>query len=101
LNEQGASFFRKYNDTEGLRLFDEKIGAWQMVSAEEASFSYSRENLTFSLRKMNSSKLFRGWEKTKGRFAWAGLGYSLDPRLSNFDYIIKLNIANRKLPYEK
>ena len=96
LNEQGSTFFRKYFDTSGLRLFDEKIGAWEMVRAEEASLSDEKETLTFTLRNRDASALFRGWEKTRGRFSWAGLGYSLRPTLFTFDYVIKLTMKTMR-----
>jgi hypothetical protein len=90
LNEQGSTFFRKYSDTTGLRLLDEKIGAWEIVRAEEASLSNIRETLKFTLLKQEGNLLFRGWEKTSGRFAWTGLGYSLKRNASSFEYIIRL-----------
>ena len=93
LNEQGSTFFREYLDSDGLRLFDEKIGPWEAVMAEEASLSDMRETLAFTLDRRNSSVLFRGWEKTRGRFSWAGLGYSLRSRILAFDYVIKLKVA--------
>lgn len=90
LNEQGVTFFRKYTDTRGLQLFDEKIGGWEKVNANEASLSNVQESLKFTLAKQKASSLFRGWEKTKGRFAWTGLSYSLTPDHSEFYYVIKL-----------
>ncbi len=95
LNEQGSSFFRKYSDTTGLTLFDEKIGAWEMVRTEEASLSNVQETLKFTLLKQKGSLLYRGWEKTEGRFAWTGLDYSLKPHRSEFEYVIRLNAATK------
>ncbi len=96
LNEQGSSFFRKYNDTSGVTLFDKNIGAWQRVNAEEACFTYPKGHLAFSLSSTNSCELFRGWEKTRGRFSWAGLGYCLKPSLLDFKYEIKLSMSQSK-----
>jgi hypothetical protein len=93
LNEQGSTFFRQYFDSDGLRLFDGKIGAWEAVRAKEASLSDMRGTLRFTLERRNSSTLFRGWEKTRGRFSWAGLGYSLHSRPLAFAYVIKLKTA--------
>jgi len=90
LNEQGATFFREYADSEGLNLFDSKIGAWNEVKAKDASLSHMKGSLTFGLERLNDSLLFRGWEKTRGRFAWTGLSYSLSPQLLLFKYVIKL-----------
>jgi hypothetical protein len=89
LNEQGATFFNKYSDSDGTTLFNEQIGAWQPVTANEASLSDAGENLTFTLTK-NSGTLFRGFEKVRRRFSWAGLSYSLPPQSSTFDYVIGL-----------
>ena len=90
LNEQGSTFFREYADSEGLRLFDAKIGAWAEVRAKDASLSHMTGSLEFGLEKRDGSLLFRGWEKTRGRFAWTGLSYSLPPQLSIFEYVIRL-----------
>jgi hypothetical protein len=59
LNEQGSTFFSRYSDTNEARLSDEKIGAWEMVNASEASLSDPKETLTFTLAR-GSSTLFRG-----------------------------------------
>ena len=90
LNEQGSTFFRKYSDTKGLSLFDQNIGAWAIVNAEEASLSDIAESLSFTLKRMGTAQLFRGWENTTGRFSWAGLSYSLNLGSSNFEYAIRL-----------
>ena len=91
LNEQGASSFGYYKDTSGLRLMNGKIGAWDMVLAKRATLTNTVGTLAFSLEPKASAKLFRGWEKTKNRFSWAGLSYSLPPSQTNFNYIIHLD----------
>jgi hypothetical protein len=97
LNEQGSTFFRKYSDTTGLKLLDENIGAWEKVLAREAAISNAQETLKFTLLKQKGNSLFRGWEKTGGRFAWTGLGYSINPNLSEFEYTIHINnLAEKK-----
>ena len=96
LNEQGASFFRKYLDTDGWSLLNEKIGAWEKVKAKEASLSDVERTLEFTLKNKDQGFLFRGREKTKDRFSWAGLSYSLEPRLSLFDYTIKVRVTDQK-----
>lgn len=93
LNEQGASFFRRYADSAGLVLFNQKIGGWTKIVADKASFSDLGQILTFKLENKSSTALFRGWEKTSGRFSWAGLGYSLPPRNSTFCYSIQLSLG--------
>ena len=61
-----------------------------VVNAEEASLSDLDESLVFTLRRMKTAQLFRGWESTRGRFSWAGLSYSLHAYSINFEHVIKL-----------
>ncbi len=91
MNEQGATHFRKYSDSDGTTLTDSKIGAWETVEADEASFTDPENRLSFSLKRLDGAKLYRGRELTPGRFSWAGLGYSLRPQFSHFKYAIKLS----------
>ena len=95
LNEQGSSVFRKYSDTSGLTLFGNKIGAWDAVTADHASMLNPNEQVAFSLQNINKATLFRGWEKTRNRFSWAGLSYSLHPNNETFDYAIRLSLKNK------
>jgi hypothetical protein len=90
LNEQGAAFFRKYADSDGLVLINGQVGVWELVKAEEASFSNANGKVAFSLRNVEGSVFFRGREKIQNRCSWVGLGYSLHPRLKFFRYVIKL-----------
>jgi len=93
LNEQGSTFFEEYVDANGLKLWGREIGAWDLIRAEEASLMFPRKQLAFSLQKVRGATLFRGWERTRNRFSWAGLSYSLRPTHGNFDYAIRLNYA--------
>jgi hypothetical protein len=90
LNEQGANTFGCYTDTDGLRLNGARMGAWDLVSAKGATLTNPDGSLAFSLEHKSSAKLFRGWEKTRNRFSWAGLSYSLQPSRSRFDYVISV-----------
>jgi hypothetical protein len=90
LNEQGARFFRKYSDADGLELFDGKIGGWATVVAAGASLSSVKEKVAFSLENIFGALLFRGWENTKNRFSWAGLSYCMRSKREEFDYAIKI-----------
>jgi hypothetical protein len=89
LNEQGASFFANYRDTDGATLLGRWIGAWDAVAASEASMLNS--HLAFSLPSVRGATLFRGWERTRNRFSWAGLSYSLRPQSGKFSYLIRLS----------
>lgn len=90
LNEQGASFFRKYSDSNGLILMDGQVGAWANVNADEASLANLEETISFSLSKVPNAIFLRGREKIRNRYSWVGLGYSLHPTISMLRYVIKL-----------
>jgi len=90
LNEQGSTIFEKYADASGLKLFRREIGAWDLVTAEQASLMDAKAQLAFSLQNTHRAALFRGWERTRNRFSWAGLSYSLCPSNGTFVYAIRL-----------
>ncbi len=94
LNEQGSSFFRKYVDSNGLSLLDQKIGAWETVTADPASLQEVRGQVAFFLENCRGVRFFRGWEHTRNRFSWAGLSYSMRPNNGSFKYRIKLNLKS-------
>lgn len=91
LNEQGSSIFQKYADSNGLTLLGNKIGAWETVTADHASLQSAKGQISFSLQKDRGASLFRGWERTRNRFSWAGLSYSMRPNNGTFDYSIGLS----------
>lgn len=90
LNEQGSTFFQRYSDSDGLKLYCGQVGGWERVRAKEASFSDIKGTLAFTLENLDGARLFRGWERISKRFSWAGLSYSLKPRVSSFAYAIEL-----------
>ncbi len=90
LNEQGSTVFGEYLDSNSLNLIGNKIGGWATVKAKHASLFSSNKRVAFTLQRKSGAILFRGWEKTKNRFSWAGLSYSLQPNNGTFDYVIKL-----------
>ncbi|MBT0158614.1 hypothetical protein G4O51_01365 [Candidatus Bathyarchaeota archaeon A05DMB-2] len=63
---------------------------WTLVVAREASLSFTDESLSFTSTSEHGSDLFRGWEKARGKFAWAGIGYRLGPERTVFAYTIKV-----------
>jgi len=90
LNEQGASFFRKYSDNAGLVLLDDEIGAWESVKADAASLSQIDGKISFTLSNKTNSRLLRGREKIKGMYSWVGFCYFLSSDASKFRYNIEL-----------
>ncbi len=90
LNEQGASFFRRYLDANGVSLQDNQIGPWEPTGAGEVSLFNVQETTGFSLKSKEDAKLFRGREKIRNRYSWVGFCYSLPPDTSTFQYVIKL-----------
>ncbi|MCL5876414.1 MAG: hypothetical protein M1540_01210 [Candidatus Bathyarchaeota archaeon] len=92
LNEQGASFFQKYTDSKGETLLENRIGAWDKVTADHATLHGVNGQIQFSLRNIEGAALFRGYEWTRKRFCWVGLSYSVVPnRTTTFDYVININ----------
>jgi hypothetical protein len=90
LNEQGADFFRMYSDSEGFKLLDEEIGAWDDVKAQSAKMTDAQNKIGFSLKSLEGSTLRRGREVMKGSLNWVGLDYELDPEACHFEYEIEL-----------
>jgi hypothetical protein len=84
MNEQGANYFDRYQDSEGTHLRDSEIGIWDAVTADWASFICDRYNLAFGLTQMSGARLFRGRELVGDRLAWAGFGYSFSPSMEIF-----------------
>ena len=92
LNEQGACVFQKYVDSSGITLLGRKIGAWEAVTATQASLQTASGRISFSLQNSRGATLFRGWENTKKRFSWAGLSYSMLPTRRSFGYTVDLKL---------
>ncbi len=93
LNEQGSNIFQKYVDSNRLILVKNKIGAWEKVKANHASLQSANGQVSFSLQNYKDAALFRGWERTRKRFSWAGLSYSMKPNNGTFVYSIGLNFS--------
>ena len=90
LNEQGAHFFRKYSDSEGLKLNDDEIGAWNDVTAQSAKIADKHDRIGFSLRNVEGTVLRRGREVMKGSLDWIGLDYELNYEDDQFKYEIEI-----------
>ncbi len=72
LNEQGASFFRKYSDTEGSTLLDAEIGPWEKTKAKGVMLSNVSGTTGFSMESKEDITLFRGREKIRKKYSWVG-----------------------------
>lgn len=100
LNEQGATFFRRFRDSEGSDVVGDKVGAWEHVDGEWASLSDVDHTLSFSVRQLFGCRLFVGREYVKGYLAWTGLGYEVQPNLDTLNYVVRVqeNIRQRSQP---
>jgi hypothetical protein len=90
LNEQGSSYFQKYTDSNGAALVGNQIGAWDRVDAGYASLKSIDGSLGFGVSSKPDAFLYRGFERTRKRFSWAGLSYSIKPCTPEFSYSIDL-----------
>jgi hypothetical protein len=91
LNEQGSNYMMKYTDSNGALLLGNQIGAWDVVKAGFASLQSINGALCFSVSSQPGAVLYRGYERTRKRFSWAGLSYSIHPKSSEFSYAIDLS----------
>ena len=90
LNEQGATIFRKYVDSQNTILTDGKIGAWDDIGAEWASLTVTGEDFGFRLWKKDDSVLRRGREFLEDSLDWVGLDYETNPKNTAFEYSIEI-----------
>lgn len=90
LNEQSSLFFRVYSDSDGLRLTDKNIGAWDDVRAQWATITDSQGMVGFSLKSEKDSVLRRGREYIRGSMDWIGLDYEVNPNGDRFEYEIRI-----------
>lgn len=93
MNEQGANYFNKYRDSNGLMLSEDKIGTWDETFADEASFINPIHGIQFTLKKAAGSRMFRGRELVGRRLAWSGIAYMLPEGVENFGYNIRIRKA--------
>ncbi|MCJ7634298.1 hypothetical protein MUP77_18150 [Candidatus Bathyarchaeota archaeon] len=95
LNEQGTHFFKKYTDSEGIKLSDQEIGAWDNVTAQSAKITDKQDRSVFSLMNVEGTMLRRGRELAKNSLDWIGLDYELNPKDDQFEYEIKILVDQR------
>lgn len=90
MNEQGARYFDRYQDSDGYFLRENEIGCWDEVTADEASFVCDQYRLAYNLRQVKGARLFRGRELIGTRLAWSGFGYSFTPTDESFIYELRI-----------
>jgi hypothetical protein len=90
LNEQSASFFRKYSDAHHARLIDKQIGAWDAVNSDWACLTDLQGRIGYRLWGVDGSVLRRGRETMKNCMNWVGLDYEVDPYSKVFEYKIEI-----------
>ncbi len=90
MNEQGAHFFDRYEDSSGLRLSGKEIGCWDEVTAGRAGFISSTQGIRFSVEQAPAARLFRGRELVGSRLAWAGFGHVLPCPPNAFEYSLQI-----------
>ena len=96
LNEQSASFFRRYRDSQGTVLVDGQIGAWDNVNAEWACFTDAQGQVGFRLWQAKDAVFRRGRETMRDCLDFAGLDYEVNPDSESFEYRIELLGAKLK-----
>ncbi len=90
LNEQSALFFRTCSDSDGSTFIDEKIGAWQPVTARSVRICDCQGRIGFGLKTIRGCILRRGREFLNDSLDWIGLDYELSPECDSFEYEIEL-----------
>jgi hypothetical protein len=90
LNEQSASFFRKYSDAHNLVLVDKQIGAWDIIGSEWACLTDLQGKVGYRVWNSCGNVLRRGREIMKDRLDWVGLDYEIDPKTEVFEYKIEI-----------
>lgn len=88
MNEQGAHYFDRYQDSDGISAVGKEIGIWDQVGAANATFVDLDHQISFSLPQVDGANLYRGRELIGRRLAWSGFGYSFPPTLQRFRYEI-------------
>lgn len=93
MNEQGATYFDRYRDSNGTSIAGEAIGTWDETYADEASFIDPLNNVKFTLQKVKGARMLRGRELVKSRLAWSGISYVIPPYVADFAYSIRIGRA--------
>lgn len=90
LNEQSASFFPRYTDSNGKNFVDKQMGAWDIVKAESACLTDLRGQTGYRLWNIHDCVLRRGRETMKNCLDWSGLDYEVNPQKEVLNYKIEI-----------
>ena len=93
LNEQGTEVFRRYTDSLGTELRDDKIGAWDVTGGEWACLQSLRGEIGFRLWRVKKGVLRRGREFLEGSLDWVGLDYEITSKSDVFEYVIDVLVC--------
>lgn len=93
LNEQGSTFFQKFNSN-GSILVTEQIGAWRLLTADQACFSDLEGSLGFCLKNLQNCRSFIGREHLNDFLSWVGLEYEAPPDQDFLEYEIRIIRSN-------
>jgi hypothetical protein len=100
MNEQGAHYFDRYQDSDGISAVGKEIGIWDQVGAANATFVDLDHQISFSLPQVDGANLYRGRELIGRRLAWSGFGYSFPLyNVSGMRSLSKNIMSNKRLIY--
>lgn len=87
-NEQSADFDLYRDDFAQLRKDD--IGVWEEINCQEACLTNESAKITFCVKKLDGTKIYRGRELLQPRLDWAGFCYITPSKVENLQYIIQI-----------
>ena len=87
-NEQSADFDLYRDDFAQLRKDD--IGVWEEINCQEACLTNESAKITFCVKKLDGTKIYRGRELLQPRLDWAGFCYITTSKVENLQYIIQI-----------
>lgn len=90
LNEQSATFFPRYADSNNASFVGKQVGAWENVTAESAWLTDLKGQIGYHLWNIEDCVLRRGRETMKNCLDWSGLDYEVDPKKQTLKYSIEI-----------
>jgi hypothetical protein len=90
LNEQSATFFPRYQDSNGAEFVGKNVGAWDDVTAESAWLTDLDGQIGYRLWNVDDCVFRRGRETMKKCLDWSGLDYEVYPKKQTLKYSIEI-----------